>query len=81
MLTNLKIKNPDSVIVGQPEFYIGLNKMLKSYSIQDWKTYLKWDLVNNYANYLNKDIVNQNFYFYSTVMNGIKEQNHDGKQL
>ena len=74
VMTSLMVKNPDSVIVGQPEFYQALNKMIKSYSIDDWKVYLKWDLINTYASYLNNAIEKQNFYFFGTVMGGVKEQ-------
>ncbi|PKB17975.1 M13 family metallopeptidase [Flavobacterium sp. 5] len=81
MFTNLNIKNADTVIVGQPEFYKGLNAALKSYTIDEWKTYLKWDLFNSYAAYLNKDIERQNFYFFSTVMNGIKKQKPRWKRI
>ena len=80
-LKDLGIAKADSLIVGQPEFYKTLNSMIKSYSIEDWKTYLKWDLVNTYAAYLNKEIDNQNFKFYSTVMNGIKEQKPRWKRV
>ncbi|MEC4005048.1 M13 family metallopeptidase [Flavobacterium sp. SUN052] len=81
MFTNLNIKNADTVIVGQPEFYRGLNASLKNYSVDQWKVYLKWDLLNTYAGYLSKDIENQNFYFFSTVMNGIKEQKPRWKRI
>ena len=81
MFTNLNIKNPDSLNVGQPEFFVGLDKMIKTYSLDDWKTYLKWDLINSYASYLGKDIENQNFYFYSTVMSGVKEQKPRWKRV
>jgi putative endopeptidase len=81
MFANLNIKNVDSVIVGQPEFYKGLNVAMKSYSIEQWKTYLKWDLLNSYAGYLSKDFENQNFYFFSTVMNGIKVQKPRWKRI
>ena len=64
MLATLGVKNVDSVIVGQPEFYKALNSMVKSYTINDWKTYLKWDLLNTYASYLSSDIEQQNFKFY-----------------
>ncbi len=75
------ISKADSVIVGQPEFYKAMNGMLKSYSIEDWKTYLKWDLVNTYAAYLTTDLENQNFKFYSTVMNGVKVQKPRWKRI
>lgn len=81
MFANLNIKNVDSVIVGQPEFYKGLNVAMKSYSIEQWKTYLKWDLLNSYAGYLSNDFENQNFYFFSTVMNGIKVQKPRWKRI
>ncbi|WP_395062603.1 M13 family metallopeptidase [Flavobacterium sp.] len=78
---DLGISNVDSLIVGQPEFYKSLNGMLKSYSISDWKTYLKWDLLNSYASYLTTDIENQNFKFYSTIMNGVKVQKPRWKRI
>jgi putative endopeptidase len=75
------IKKSDSVIVGQPEFYKALNKMLTSYSIADWKTYLKWDLQNSYASYLGSDIEKQNFKFYSTVLSGVAKQKPRWKRV
>jgi putative endopeptidase len=81
VLPQLGISKADTVIVGQPEFYKGLDKVIASYSIEDWKTYLKWDLVNSYASYLNNAIEKQNFYFYSTIMNGVKEQKPRWKRI
>ena len=74
LLKTLGVKNVDSVIVGQPEFYTSLNSLVKKYTISEWKTYLKWDLINSYSSFLNKEIRNQNFKFFATVMNGVKEQ-------
>jgi putative endopeptidase len=81
VLSKLGIQKADSVIVGQPEFYQGLEKELHHYSIDEWKLYLKWDLVNSYASYLNNAVEKQNFYFYSTVMNGVKEQKPRWKRI
>ena len=81
MFSVLGVAKADSVIVGQPEFYKSLNTFVKSYSIEDWKTYLKWDLVNSYAAYLNSDIEKQNFKFYSTVMNGVSKQKPRWKRV
>jgi putative endopeptidase len=74
VLPVMGISKADTVIVGQPEFYKELNLLVKKYSIADWKVYLKWNLINAYASYLNKDIENQNFKFYATVMNGVSKQ-------
>ena len=77
----LGVAKADSVIVGQPEFYRALNTFVKSYTLEDWKTYLKWDLVNSYAPYLNSTIEKQNFKFYSTVMNGVSKQKPRWKRV
>lgn len=81
MLATMKVAKADSVIVGQPEFYKGLNQLVKTYSIEDWKMYLKWNLVDSYASYLNKSIDLQNFKFYSTVMNGVTKQKPRWKRV
>jgi putative endopeptidase len=81
VLPQLGIAKADTVIVGQPEFYKGLDKIVATYAIEDWKMYLKWDVVNTYAAYLNNAIEKQNFAFYSTVMNGVKEQKPRWKRI
>lgn len=81
VLPELGISKADTVIVGQPEFYKGLDKLITTYSIEDWKTYLKWDFINTYASYLNNAIEKQNFVFYSTIMNGVKEQKPRWKRI
>jgi putative endopeptidase len=81
MTETIGIKKVDTVIVGQPEFYKALQQMVTSYSIEDWKTYLEWDLVNSYASYLNAAFEKQNFYFYSMVMSGVKEQKPRWKRI
>ncbi|WP_202971597.1 M13 family metallopeptidase [Flavobacterium oreochromis] len=81
ILGQLKIKKADSVIVGQPEFYKALNTIAKKYTIEEWKIYLKWNLVNSYATYLNDRIEKEHFYFYSTIMSGVKEQKPRWKRV
>ena len=81
MLNALHIAKADTIIVGQPEFYTALDKVITSYSIPDWKAYLKWNLVNSYASYLGTPFEKQNFYFYSTVMNGVAKQKPRWKRV
>jgi len=81
VIANLGITNPDSVIVGQPEFFSGFEKSLKNFSIDNWKTYLKWNLVNSYADYLSKPFVDQNFAFYYRVLEGVPEQRPRWKKI
>jgi putative endopeptidase len=67
-------KGVDTVIVGQPEYYQAVNTALTKFSIDDWKSYLRKNLLNAYSPYLNKAIDTENFRFYGTVMSGSKEQ-------
>lgn len=60
LLTNLGVK-VDSVNVGQPGYYDKLNVLLKSVSINDWKTYLKANALTNYANFLSQPFVDASF--------------------
>jgi len=70
----LGLNSVDSIIVGQPEFFTALESDFKTINILDWKIYLKWSLLDNYADCLNKKIENEHFYFYSTILEGVKEQ-------
>lgn len=77
----LDIKGVDTVIVGQPEFFKAMNTALKTESINTWKNYLKWCLLNSTASYLNADIENANFAFYDQLLNGTKSQKPRWKRI
>jgi len=67
-------KNVDTVIVGQPEYYRALNKALKIFTINDWKNYLRKNLITAFGSYLSKPFDLEIFRFYGTVLSGNKEQ-------
>jgi putative endopeptidase len=75
------VKNLDSVIVGQPEFYKQIEKLLNQYSVSDWKVYLKWHLLNAFADKLSSAFEKENFNFKGTVMAGVKEQRPRWKRI
>jgi len=81
MMTDLGVKDADTIVVGQPEFFTAVENTLKNNSLDDWKIYLKWNLLNNFADYLNKDIVDQNFKFYGTTMSGTQQQKPRWKKV
>ena len=74
LLSRLGINGADTVIVGQPEFFSELEKGLKQLSLEDWKLYLKWNAISSSAAYLNNAMEKEDFYFNSTVLEGVKEQ-------
>jgi putative endopeptidase len=70
----LELKGVDTVIVGQPEYYRAVNTALQTFSVDDWKAYLRWKLISSNAPYLNKALDEENFRFSGTVLSGRKEQ-------
>ncbi|HEC30629.1 MAG TPA: M13 family peptidase, partial [Candidatus Yonathbacteria bacterium] len=62
-----------SVIVDQPEFMSGVNKLISTRPLNDWRVYLTWHLVNGYAGALSDKFVKENFNFYTTVILGVKK--------
>lgn len=75
------IRDIDSVIVGQPEFFQQMEKSIDSESIDNWKTYLRWCLINSFADKLSSSFEQQNFHFYSTVLNGTPEMRPRWKRM
>ena len=67
------ISNPGEINVSQPDFFKGISILMANNIVDDWKTYLTWNLLDSYANYLNDDFVNQNFEFYGKVLSGTQE--------
>ncbi|MDP3268210.1 MAG: M13 family metallopeptidase [Legionella sp.] len=59
----LKARNQPlkQINTAMPEFFKGMDGLLKTVSIEDWKTYLRWHLIDAFAPYLSKPFVDQNF--------------------
>lgn len=79
--SGLGMNMPDTVIVGQPEFFTYLNLATSQFGIEIWKNYLRWHLLRGLAPYLNTEIEKQNFSFYGTLLNGVKEQRPRWKRV
>lgn len=80
-LEQINIKNIDSVIIGQPEFYKQVEKSLNAISLEDWKIYLRWNLINVFAKDLSKPFDLQNFSFFGTIMSGTTTQRPRWKRI
>jgi putative endopeptidase len=59
--------------VAHPDFFKGVDQMLVSVPIDDWKTYLRWHLAHDAADALSTAFVNEDFNFYARTLNGTKE--------
>ncbi len=72
-LAVLGMNNIEEVIVGQPNFIKGVDKLFRDKKVDDWKNYLRWKVIDHYAGHLSTDLVNLNFDFYGKVLSGKKE--------
>ena len=59
--------------VGQPEFFKALGAQLTATSLDDWKTYLRWHLLNTAAQALPEKFVAEEFDFRGKTLTGAKE--------
>jgi putative endopeptidase len=63
----------DYVIVGQPSYVTGFNKVLNDTDLETVKAYFQWQLLREYAPYLSKAFVDENFDFYGKTLTGVTE--------
>ena len=59
--------------VAPPEFFKALDAELKTVSLDDLKTYLRWHLVHSQVQALPKAFVDEDFNFYGKTLQGTKE--------
>ena len=64
---------PTSVVVGQPEFFKGLETLLDGTPVGILRDYLRFHLVDAYAPYLNKKAEALSFHFNHQVLSGQKQ--------
>ena len=81
LLKMMNVSGVDTVIVGQPEFFVQVEKSLNTTSVDDWKSYLRWNLIDNFAAELSSKFVNQNFHFYGTILTGTTTQRPRWKKI
>jgi putative endopeptidase len=67
-LTDLK-----ELTVGQPDFLKELGRLLKEAPLDEWKTYLRWHLINAYADKLSPPFEEEDFNFKGKVLTGVTE--------
>jgi putative endopeptidase len=73
VLAQLKVNGADSILVSNPSFLTLESNMLNSVSLNDWKAYLKWNIIRSAAPSLSSPFVNEDFKF-EQVLTGQKEQ-------
>lgn len=64
------VESMPDLVIGQPEFFAALDKLVKERPLDEWKTYLRWHLIHSAAPYLHDAAEHESFAFYGTVLRG-----------
>jgi putative endopeptidase len=63
MFTKFLVNGQDTVLVSSPKFFVSFDGMLKSVPLNEWKTYLDWNVLKSAAPNLSSPFVNATFAF------------------
>lgn len=63
ILVKLKVNGQDTILVSSPAFFTTLNGLLNSVPLNDWKTYLEWNILKGAAPNLSTPFVQAAFVF------------------
>jgi len=80
-INTIGVKNMDTVIVGQPEFYKALDKVVSGENPEVLKDYLAFHFASTFAPYLSKPFVDAHFNFYYKTLRGAQEQRARWKRV
>jgi putative endopeptidase len=69
----IKTAYMQEIIVGQPTFMAGLDKLYAALTTDDLKAYMEWDAIMSAASLLSDEIREANFDFFGGVMAGTKQ--------
>jgi len=72
-ISEMGLKNVDSVIVGQPEYISAINSLIKTAPLSDLKNYYKYQILKGLSGFLDDKTYLEFFNFYSVVLRGVKE--------
>jgi putative endopeptidase len=64
---------PRDMVVMQPKFIAAAERLLHSYSIEMWRTYLTTHVISGFAPFLTPALETQSFAFYGTVLTGTRK--------
>ena len=80
-LTTMGAPKVAEINVAQPEFFKGLNQMIQSVDLADWKTYLKWKMLHTTAGLLSSPFETENFNFYGKFLSGRQQMEKRWKKV
>ena len=71
--SGLESKYMQDIVVGQPEFLDGADKLMATLKSEELRDYMQWRHILSAVSYLSDDVVAANFEFFGKKMSGRKE--------
>jgi len=68
------ISEIEDLNVSYPSAMEPIIALVDSVAVEDWVSYMSYQHISNLASVLSQEIDDENFHFYSTVLNGVPEQ-------
>ncbi|MFK7827985.1 MAG: M13 family metallopeptidase [Oligoflexales bacterium] len=76
----LELSQQKILVVNAPDYLKHLSSVIEKHNLDNWKTYLKWQLINRFAPYLHENISVAHFNFYGQKLRGTKSQEERWKR-
>lgn len=80
-LTGLKEEAVKTIIVDNPSFFENLSSLLEEIPLHVWKTYLRYHVMKNMADFVGPDVKEEHFSFFGTTMTGQPEMKPRWKRV
>ena len=75
------VKVPEKFSLSVPAYHAEVSKMLADVPVEQWKSYLRFHLVDDASPYLSDAFVQESFNFYGATLSGQKELKERGKRV
>lgn len=69
------------IIVTEPKYMVAVDQLLIERPLDEWKTYLRWQILNNSASALSEDFAEAEFNFSKKTMQGLEKPEPRNQQI
>ena len=73
-LNTVGYKNLNTIVVSQPKYMAALQTLFAQGNVEDWKAYMKWNLLRGVSTELSTGLETANWDFYSKTLSGAVQQ-------
>lgn len=80
-LEALGLEDVERMSMGPEQFFEGMNMALTELPLDDWKQYVRWNLISTNAFYVGEEFDKERFRFYGTILGGTQERRERWKRV